>query len=194
MKLGLFVRRLPVALWGLTAIVSFLLGLVAAGSRPPDTNRVTTADFAPGSRGLPPIADPQPVTSAGGIMADFAGVAARLRPSVVNVFATSRGSVDGPVTTYDSGTAPLSKAGAGFLIQPAGYILTNAHVIQNADRIMVTLSDDRVLRADVVGADPAIDVALLHVDAIDGLPGVAIGKSGTLRVGEWVCAIGNPVG
>ncbi len=51
-----------------------------------------------------------------------------------------------------------------------------------------------VLRADVVGADPVIDVALLHVDTIDGLPGVAIGKSGTLRVGEWVCAIGNPVG
>ncbi|HEY6357735.1 MAG TPA: hypothetical protein VIX35_05800, partial [Vicinamibacterales bacterium] len=131
MKLGLFVRRLPVALWGLTAIVSFLLGLVAAGSRPPDTNRATTADFAPGSRGLPPIADPPPVTSAGGAIADFAGVAARLRPSVVNVYATSRGSVDGPVTAWryprDAGTEPLSKAGAGFLIQPAGYILTNAH-------------------------------------------------------------------
>lgn len=185
------------ALWGLTAIVSFLLGLVAAGSRPPATNR-TTADFAPGSRGLPPIADPQPVTSAGGAIADFAGVAARLRPSVVNVYATSRGSVEGSVTVWrfprDAGTEPLSNAGSGFLIQPAGYILTNAHVIQGADRVMVTLSDDRVLRADVVGADATIDVALLHVDATDGLPTVSMGRSGTLRAGEWVCAIGNPVG
>jgi serine protease Do len=135
---------------------------------------------------------------AGGATLDFAGVAARLRPSIVNVYATSRGSADAPAAAWryprDTGTEPSFKDGSGFLIQPSGYILTNAHVVQNADRIMVTLSDARVLRAEIVGADPAIDVALLHVDTTDGLPAAVLGKSATLRVGEWVCAIGNPVG
>jgi serine protease Do len=196
-SLPLFVRRLPVALWGLTAIVSFLLGLVAGGSRPPET-RPGAVDFAPGARTLPPLSAPQPAASAGGVTADFANVAARLRPSVVNVYATTRGSADSPIMTWrfprEATSEPSSNAGSGFLIQPAGYILTNAHVIQGADRVMVTLSDERVLRADVVGADSTIDVALLHVDATDGLPPVSMGKSGTLRAGEWVCAIGNPVG
>ena len=197
MRLGLLVKRLPVALWGLTAIVSFLLGLVAAGSRPPYTHTVT-ADTAPGTPSAPPLVAPTPVPLTGGATVDFAGVAARLRPSIVNVYATSRGSADAPVAAWryprDTGTEPSFKDGSGFLIQPTGYILTNAHVVQNADRVMVTLSDERVLRADVIGADPAIDVALLRVDATDGLPPVVLGKSGTLRVGEWVCAIGNPVG
>jgi serine protease Do len=197
LRFGLFFRRLPVALWGLTAIVSFLLGLVAAGSRPVDT-RVATTDATPFTRSAPPLVVPMPAPVSGGATVDFAGVAARLRPSIVNVYATSRGSADAPVAAWryprDTGTEPSFKDGSGFLIQPSGYILTNAHVVQNADRVMVTLSDERVLHADIVGADPAIDVALLRVDATDGLPTVVLGKSSTLRVGEWVCAIGNPVG
>ena len=197
MKIGLFLKRLPVALLGLTGTVSFLLGLVAAGSRPPETH-TASADFARGLGPVPAPATSNPTPLVSGGLADFAAVAARLRPSIVNVYATARGSSDAAVTTWryprDTGSEPSFKDGAGFLIQPDGYILTNAHVIQNADRVMVTLSDDRVLRADVVGADPAIDVALLRVDATDGLPPVVLGRSSSLRVGEWVCAIGNPVG
>jgi serine protease Do len=130
---------------------------------------------------------------------DFASVAARLRPSVVNILATSR-AAEGPVAMWryprDAANEPSSNSGAGFLIQPSGYVLTNAHVVQNADRVMVTLSDNRVLRAEIVGADPApgIDVALLRVESTDGLPAVTLGKSSGLRVGDWVCTIGNPLG
>jgi len=189
---------LPVAL--LAIVVSFLLGLVAAGSRPADTRAVNVASLAPVARTPAPTSPAAAATTAAGTPGDFATVAARLRPSIVSVYATARGTADTPVVTWrsprDNGSEPLSNAGAGFLIQPTGYILTNAHVVAGADRVMVTLSDDRVLRADVIGADPTpgIDVALLHVDLTDGLPTVTLGKSSSLRVGEWVCAIGNPLG
>ncbi len=191
-------RRVPFALLGLTAVVSFLLGLVYAGSRQPDA-RPVAQEFAPPAHSVPAVTAQEP---AGGTIAgssDFATVAARLRPSVVNIFATTR-ATEGPVAMWryprDAATEPSSNSGAGFLIQPAGYVLTNAHVVQNAERVMVTLSDNRVLRAEVVGADPTpgIDVALLKVESNDGLPAVTLGKSSTLRVGDWVCTIGNPLG
>ena len=198
MRVGPLLKRLPVAL--LAIVVSFLLGLVAAGSRPADTRAVNVASLAPVARTPAPTSPAAAATTAAGTPGDFATVAARLRPSIVSVYATARGTADTPVVTWrsprDNGSEPLSNAGAGFLIQPTGYILTNAHVVAGADRVMVTLSDDRVLRADVIGADPTpgIDVALLHVDLTDGLPTVTLGKSSSLRVGEWVCAIGNPLG
>src|SRR5207249_10963111 len=71
---------------------------------------------------------------------------------------------------------------------------TNHHVIEGADRVTVTLGDGRVFRAAVVGADPAIDVALLQISAQGSLPVAPIGDSDGLRVCEWVCAIGNPLG
>lgn len=197
MTIGPFLRRLPVALLGLTAVVSFLLGLVVAGSRPADTHSANT-DFAPALHATAPMAVTSPAPAAPSGSVDFANVAARLRPSIVSIYATSRGSGENPAATLrfprDSAMEPSSNSGGGFLIQPNGYILTNAHVVQAADRVMVTLSDQRVLRADIIGADPAIDVALLHIDDTDGLPSVTFGRSSALRVGEWVCAIGNPVG
>ena len=197
MRIGPLLKRLPVAL--LAIVVSFLLGLVAAGSRPPEARTFSISDPAPPLRTATPINPATTSSSSAGVPTDFASVAARLRPSIVSVYATARGSADNAVVTWrprDSTAEPLSNAGAGFLIQPAGYILTNAHVVQDADRVMVTLSDDRVLRAEVVGTDPrpGIDVALLRVESTDGLPAVTFGKSSTLRVGEWVCAIGNPLG
>jgi serine protease Do len=190
-------RRVPFALLGLTAVVSFLLGLVYAGSRQPEAHPVAP-EFAPAVHAAPTATAPEPAGAAGGPI-DFATVAARLRPSVVNIFATTR-ATEGPVAMWryprDGGTEPASNSGAGFLIQPAGYVLTNAHVVLNADRVMVTLADNRVLRAEVVGSDPTpgIDVALLKVESNDGLPTVTLGKSSTLRVGDWVCTIGNPLG
>ena len=73
-----------------------------------------------------------------------------------------------------------------------GEILTNYHVIQNAERIMVKFSDGRSLQARVLGIDPDTDIALIKVDGRN-LPVAAMGDSDTLRVGEWVCAIGNPL-
>ncbi len=83
--------------------------------------------------------------------------------------------------------------GSGFIISSDGYLLTNHHVVKNADEIIVKLLDRRELEAKLIGSDPRTDVALLKVDASD-LPVVKIGSSEQLQVGEWVLAIGTPFG
>lgn len=83
--------------------------------------------------------------------------------------------------------------GSGFIISPDGYILTAAHVVANAESIIVSLADHRELPAKVIGADKLSDVAVLKIDAHD-LPSVKIGDSSKLQVGQWVLAIGSPFG
>ncbi|MCQ4286126.1 DegQ family serine endoprotease [Pseudomonas stutzeri] len=83
--------------------------------------------------------------------------------------------------------------GSGFIISADGYVLTNNHVVADADEIIVRLPDRSELEAKLVGADPRTDVALLKVEATE-LPTVKLGKSGSLKVGEWVLAIGSPFG
>lgn len=83
--------------------------------------------------------------------------------------------------------------GSGFIVSADGYILTNAHVIENADEINVRLTDKREFKATVVGSDRRTDVALIKIVAA-GLPAVRIGDPSKLRVGEWVLAIGSPFG
>jgi serine protease Do len=83
--------------------------------------------------------------------------------------------------------------GSGFVIESNGYILTNNHVVEDADEIMVRFNDRREMTAELVGADPRSDLALLKVDA-QGLPAVKMGRSDVLKVGEWVLAIGSPFG
>jgi len=84
--------------------------------------------------------------------------------------------------------------GSGFIIDPAGYIVTNNHVIDGADEINVILQDNTVLKATLVGRDERVDVALLKVTTDKPLPFVAFGDSDKSRVGDWVMAIGNPFG
>ena len=83
--------------------------------------------------------------------------------------------------------------GSGFVIEPDGYILTNAHVVEGAREINVKFSNKRELGAKVIGVDPLSDIALIKVDA-KNLPTVKIGRAETLRVGQWVLAIGSPFG
>ncbi|OHB43581.1 MAG: hypothetical protein A2Y13_00735 [Planctomycetes bacterium GWC2_45_44] len=83
--------------------------------------------------------------------------------------------------------------GSGFIITADGFILTNNHVVENADKITVKLSDERELVAKVIGTDPETDVAVIKVDA-NNLPFVELGDSDQLKVGQWVIAIGNPFG
>ncbi|MBP9956224.1 DegQ family serine endoprotease [Geopseudomonas guangdongensis] len=83
--------------------------------------------------------------------------------------------------------------GSGFIISGDGYVLTNNHVVADADEIIVRLSDRSELEAKLVGADPRTDVALLKVEG-KGLPAVKLGRSEVLKVGEWVLAIGSPFG
>ena len=83
--------------------------------------------------------------------------------------------------------------GSGFIISSDGYILTNAHVVSDADEVIVKLSDKREFKAKIIGADKRTDVALVKIEAT-GLPKVTIGDPGKLKVGEWVAAIGSPFG
>ena len=134
--------------------------------------------------------------SAGAV--NFADVAERINAAVVNIDATSknsrerrRGDEADPGRDFEG---PRQGSGSGFIIDREGFILTNHHVIDGAERITVTMADGRAFRGEVVGADPAIDVALLRVRTDGRLPEAPLGNSDDLRVGEWVCAIGNPLG
>jgi len=194
--------RLTGPIAAFSAIVAFLLGLVAAGTRAPDSrDRLTSLPVAPAAQPVVLAPPPAPVVPpAAGSAVDFAAVAARVNAAVVNVDAAARGDDRDRAGQRwrrdlgdDAGT-PREGSGSGFIIDPAGYILTNYHVIEGADRVTVTLGDGRVFRATLVGVDPAIDVALLQIQAREALPVAALGNSDALRVGEWVCAIGNPLG
>jgi len=83
--------------------------------------------------------------------------------------------------------------GSGFMLSPDGYVLTNAHVVDGADEVTVTLTDKREFKAKMIGSDARTDVALLKIEAA-GLPFVRIGSVDRLKVGEWVIAIGSPFG
>lgn len=192
-------RRFTVVTLALTAIVAFLVGAIVAGGflRP----TVTASTPKPAPRVATISAPRAPIPP----LVNFADVVERINPAVVNIDATSRGAgsdgtrrrlpvpespelFDGPRRDARRG------AGSGFIIDADGSILTNNHVIEGAERILVKLSDGRSLRARVVGTDPDTDIALLKVDGQAGLPVAALGDSSTLRMGEWVCAIGNPLG
>ena len=102
-------------------------------------------------------------------------------------FMERRGQPDAP-------PRKLTSLGSGFIIDPAGYAVTNNHVIEDADEITVTMGDDRTYTAKLVGRDGKTDLALLKIDAGRPLPFVSWGDSSAMRIGDWVVAIGNPFG
>lgn len=196
-------KRFTAVTLTLTAIVAFLIGLMIAGQFAPAPAVVSTAPRVP--RAPSPVR-PSGLPAPASALVNFADVAERINTAVVNIDATStsasgeisqgsrRRGDDGPLAPRDLDTPPRQGAGSGFIIDRAGFILTNHHVIDAAERISVTLADGRAFRAEVVGTDPAIDVALLKIEGSPDLPEAPLGNSDELRVGEWVCAIGNPLG
>ena len=152
----------------------------------------------------------------------FAQLAAKLVGVVVNVSTTQASAAStpkgGPEAQLPAPGAPLDEffrdffgekgtpggpnpppsrvasLGSGFVIDPSGLIVTNNHVIANAEQITVTLSDDTTLQAEVIGRDAVSDLALLKVEPKAPLPAAAWGDSAKARVGDWVLAIGNPFG
>jgi Do/DeqQ family serine protease len=141
----------------------------------------------------------------------FSTVADRVTPAVVNVSTVSKraapGSGDDPQRFREFfgdefyeryfRRRPRDEpraSGSGVIVDPAGYILTNNHVIENAQDITVRLSDSRKFTATLVGRDPKTDLAVLKVEAPAPLPAAELGDSERLRVGQWVVAIGNPFG
>ena len=194
-------RRFAAVTVCLTATIAFLIGLIVAGSMTPQP-----AISAPRAPQLP--ARLRAAAAVSPALVSFADVAERLNPAVVNIDATSRGSArsrgfgglpipDAPELFDRPGDrnpqGPRRGAGTGFIIDASGLILTNHHVVDGADRIMVRLTDGRNLHATRVGSDPDTDIALIKVDSPKPLPYAALGDSDALRVGEWVVAIGNPL-
>ncbi|MFO1341214.1 MAG: trypsin-like peptidase domain-containing protein, partial [Burkholderiaceae bacterium] len=94
---------------------------------------------------------------------------------------------------HGGGNAPMHGEGSGFIVQPDGVVLTNAHVVNGAQEVVVKLTDRREYRAKVLGVDKATDVAVLKIDA-KNLPWVPLPETSNPRVGEWVLAIGSPFG
>jgi len=157
-----------------------------------------------------PKTDPRAVLRA---MEDaFSAVADRVTPAVVHVSTVQKKGAGGPAEEAPERfkeffgeefyeryfrRRPREDAratGSGVLVDPRGYILTNNHVIENAQEIIVRLSDQRKFTAKLVGRDPKSDIAVLKVDAPRPLPAAELGDSDHLRVGQWAIAIGNPFG
>ena len=137
----------------------------------------------------------------------FASVARRATPSVVNVFTTHRVKIapfgSSPGDPFDDFFRQFfpgmpremeqKSLGSGVIIDRSGFILTNHHVVANAEQIQVKLPDTRSFPAELVGSDPRTDLALIRVSGKD-LPQAELGDSDELGVGDWVLAIGNPFG
>lgn len=181
-----------------------LAGLAAViFSTGPDARAATsgepseTVSVQPGARGV--------------LLPDFVGLVKKQGPAVVNIATRDRprnrpepAAAQGndrlqeffkrlDQSTPDVEETPPPAAGSGFVISPDGYILTNAHVVENTEAVSVRLTDKREFAAKVVGLDTVTDVALLKVDA-SGLPIVTLGDPARLEPGEWVAAIGSPFG
>ena len=190
----------------LTGIIGILVGIILS-------TPVVPADPA-GRAVSAAVIDPNPAPERARQVApaastpsiNFADIAARMNPAVVNIDATARSrrarrlmqegaQRDGDPFDLDrrGSDVPRRGTGTGFLIDPAGHILTNHHVIEGAERLTVKLADGRSLRAEVVGSDPDTDIALIKISGPTPFPHATLGDSNRLRVGEWVCAIGNPL-
>jgi serine protease Do len=166
-------------------------------------------------------AAPAPARAQG--LPDFTDLVEKVGPAVVNIRTTERGraarggpgggDVDEdmleffrrfglPMPNRPAPRTPQQQpdgepqprgVGSGFILNADGYVMTNAHVIEGADEVIVTLADKREFKAKTIGADKRSDVALVKIDA-SGLPTIRIGDVSKLKVGEWVIAIGSPFG
>ena len=151
----------------------------------------TPTEVPPTATIAPPPVEPMPdeAKALNLLEAQVIAIYETVGPAVVNV--TNRGYA------YDFFMRPVPQegGGSGFLIDKEGHIVTNYHVIENAEELLVTLANGQVYEATVVGVDPSNDLAVIGIDAPEALPEpVAFGDSGRLRVGQFVVAIGNPFG
>jgi serine protease Do len=194
----------------LVALVSLVVGLGISGS----LDWLAPSRAVMGEAGAP--------ESRGGQLPDFVALAKKLRPIVVNISTTQvsegRGGAQefgspfgeedpfndfwrrffggqgGPGPQGPRGPQRQRSSGSGFLIDSDGSILTNNHVVENAQKIVVKLSDDQEYEAKVVGRDAKTDIAVIKIEPKKAVPMATLGDSDRLEVGEWVMAIGNPFG
>ncbi len=187
--------------------LAFALGLLFAGLLDLPANSSAQQAASSGARLASVPAPSIPAARALQDLSDaYAAVSEAVRPSVVFVQSekTEKAGAKQPQMRVPPGFEPFFQfphrkpelergTGSGFVVSPDGYILTNNHVVEGADKVIVRLLDRREFTAKVVGTDPNTDVAVLKIDA-RGLQPAALGNSDEARVGEWVLAIGNPLG
>ncbi|MES9899796.1 MAG: Do family serine endopeptidase [Sedimenticola sp.] len=185
-----------------TKLIAFLSTSIAAG--------LVAAIIALGLQpdNTPEVMQPtQPPVSAGSGPVSYADAVKKAAPSVVNIY-TDKVTIERSDSPFNDplfqrffgdrfSSRPEQKLqtnlGSGVIISNSGFILTNHHVVADADRIRVVLADGRTLEAQVTGTDPDTDLAVLKTDA-SNLPAINVGDAGNLQVGDVVLAIGNPFG
>jgi serine protease Do len=193
LKLGALVGAAAILVVGFTSIVDL--------PQPSSAQPVMTAPaFNTQPQQRPVIPEARPLADLGNA---FTAVAEAARPAVVYVDVERQA----PFHTNQQSPSPFDQffqprpddrpqlqrgSGSGFIISTDGLILTNNHVVENAERVHVRLFDDRNFEAEVVGTDPLTDVAVIKIDATD-LPALALGNSDSVSVGQWVLAIGTPL-
>ncbi len=201
-----------------SAIALALAGAFAIGVTTADRVSMHAANAAvtPPTVSTPAISAPSNVAPVAALP-DFSGLVEKYGPAVVNISVTSDGRKVAANDDDDSAPdmsqlppflrespffrnlpnpqqrGPMRGMGSGFIVSSDGIILTNAHVVANADEVMVKLTDRREFKAKVIGSDKTTDIATLKIDA-KNLPVVKIGDPAQTRVGEWVVAIGQPYG
>jgi serine protease Do len=196
----------------LVAVVSLLIGLGISGS----------FDWLSPSRAVNLMGEaPTPEPRSANQLPDFVSLSKKMRPVVVNISSTqvseSRGQqgpqdfgspfgeedpfndfwrrfFGGPGGQTPRGPQRQRSLGSGFIIDRDGSILTNNHVVENAQKIVVKLANEQEYEAKIIGRDPKTDIAIIKIDAKTSLNAASLGDSDRLEVGEWVVAIGNPFG
>ena len=177
----------PFALAALAVLMTAACASVAAPSPTPTSAPTAEPTLNPAD----PSPQPEPEAAAGGGLPDIASVVERAMPAVAQVVSTLEEQTVMGITT------PNVSQGSGFFFREDGYLLTNEHVITDAESIEAVLSNRQRLPAEVVGVDVATDLAVLKVNPDDIEEDVAVARLGSadaMRIGEWVIAIGSPLG
>ena len=195
-------RTLARARFGAAVAIAFASGIVFASGF--DLTRFGYAQSRSVATAKPSVQEVKPISDASNA---FVSIAEHVTPAVVSIQAerdarsrTQRAprrnappGLEDFFQQFDPRQQPQEASGSGFIVSKDGYILTNNHVVENFDRVSVTLTDHRTFKAKVVGRDPTTDVAVIKIEGKD-LPTATLGNDESARVGEWVLAIGNPLG
>ncbi|MGZ8392151.1 MAG: trypsin-like peptidase domain-containing protein [Gemmatimonadales bacterium] len=181
---------MPRCTWRSASALAVTLALAGCGAEESASLHVATA----GAQTPAPVAEAQNALNSSRRTA-LVAAADRVAPAVVSINVTARQQAQrrSPFDLFfvPEGARVVQGSGTGFVVRPNGVIVTNQHVVSNAERVVVTLPDGSDLPATVMGEDPLTDIAVLKVER-ENLPTVALGRSTDLMIGEWVVALGNP--
>ncbi len=200
MPLGTLLSKAPLV--ALLVLVAASIGCDAPPDAHSNPNQPASDEDKASAAPQSDHARPQPTdapSKPGARPASFADIVAKVRPAVVNIYTRKEVITRSRLHPFaHRGMVPRRRVaeslGSGFIIDEKGHVLTNFHVVEHATEIGVRLLDERFFEAELIGADPKTDVALLRIKDGKDLPVIELGDAHRLRVGDWVVAIGNPLG